>query len=174
MLEHFDEILTCSFHFTHLSELQHCTDLCLTVLIYFPNTFGIRCSLLSKFDCSTDEPTIETADVVITETHSGLLNCNVSSNPASVITWRHYGSAVDITEGLVKGENSLSLHFSAVTREDAGRYRCSANNGIGDVVCKDANIVVICRFFVITFDQGKHLRLFSYPMCDTLLYNAPR
>jgi len=88
----------------------------------------------------------------------GLLNCNVSSNPASVITWRYEGRAVVITEGLVKGENSLSLHFTAVTREDAGRYRCSANNGIGDVVSKDANLVVICKFFVITFDHGRTLK----------------
>ena len=102
--------------------------------------------LLFKFDCSKDEPTIETTDVQIKETHSGLLNCNVSSNPASVIAWMHEGSAVDITEGLVKGDNYLSLQFTAVTREDAGRYRCSANNSIGDVVSKDANIVVICKF----------------------------
>ena len=74
---------------------------------------------------------------------------------------------MDITDGLVKGENSLSLHFTAVTREDAGRYRCSANNGIGDVVSKDANIIVICKNFVIIFDREKHLRLLlSDPMCD--------
>jgi len=107
---------------------------------------------------SQDEPTIETTDVQIKETHSGFLNCNVSSRPASVITWRHDGSAVDITEGLVKGENSLSLYFSAATREDAGRYRCLANNSIGDVASNDANIVVICKSFVITFDLGKTLK----------------
>jgi len=84
--------------------------------------------------------------VQIKETHSGLLSCNVSSNPASVIAWRHEGSAMNITEGLVKGDNYLLLHFTSVTREDAGRYRCSANNGIGDVVSKDAKIVVICKF----------------------------
>jgi len=118
----------------------------LQLIDYFPNTVGIRCSLLSKYECSKDEPTIEATDAQIAETHSGLLTCNVSSNPASVITWRHDSSTVDITEGLVKGENSLSLYFSAATREDAGRYRCSANNGIGHVVSKDANIVVICKF----------------------------
>jgi len=117
--------------------------------------------------CSKDEPTIETTDVQIKETHSGLLHCNASSNPVSVITWRNEDRAVDITEGLVKGENTLSLHFTAVTREDAGRYRCSANNGIGDVVSKDANIIVICKNFVIIFDREKHLRLLlSDPMCD--------
>jgi len=110
---------------------------------------------------------METTDVQLNETYSGLLNCNVSSNPVSVITWKHNGSAVDITEGLVKGENSLSLHFTAVTREDAGRYRCSANNSIGDVVSKDANIVVLCKVFVITVDRGKPLRLLTFTQCVT-------
>jgi len=64
----------------------------------------MHCSLLSKSDCSKDGPTIETTDLQIKETHSGLLNCNVSSNPVSVITWRHESRAVDITEELVKGE----------------------------------------------------------------------
>jgi len=74
---------------------------------------------------------------------------------------------VNITEGLVKGENSLSVHFSAVTREDAGRYRCSANNGIGDNVSKNAKIDVFCKNFVIIFDREKHYFSLSDPMCTT-------
>jgi len=154
MLEHLEKIFTWNFYFIHLIEL-----LFIYQLVYnCRNTFGIRCSLLSKCDCWKDGPTIETTDVQITEAQSGWLNCNVSSNPASVITWRHDGSAVDISERLVKGENSLMLLFTDVTREDAGRYRCSANNGIGDVVSKDANIVVICKFFVITCVRRKPLK----------------
>ena len=142
MLEHLTDIFTWIFYFTHLIELQQSTAFLNSL---FPYTFGIRCSLLSKFDCLKDIPKIETRDVQLTETQSGSLNCLVSSKPASVITWRHDGSAEDITEGLVKGENSLSLHFTAVTREDAGRYQCSADSGIGDPVTKDANLVVLCK-----------------------------
>ena len=76
---------------------------------------------------------------------------------------------MDITEGLVKGENSLFLLLTDVTREDAGRYRCLANNGIGDVVSKDVNIVVICKLFVLVFDRGNTLKAsYIYPMCDTV------
>jgi len=82
------------------------------------------------------------------ETNSGLLDCKVSSKPASIITWRRLDNTVDIREGLVKGENSLSLHFTDVAREDAGRYRCSANNNIGHVINTDANLVITCKYLV--------------------------
>jgi len=72
----------------------------------------------------------------------------VSSNPASVITWIRQDTGWAITKGLVKGNNSLSLIFTHVSRDDAVRYRCSANNGIGDVVSMDANLVITCKYLI--------------------------
>jgi len=95
--------------------------------------------------CYEDAPTITTSDVKIKETFSGSLYCIVSSNPASVITWRRIDKAMDITEGCVKGTNSLSLTFTDVSREDAGKYRCSATNSIGGAVYTDATLVVTCK-----------------------------
>jgi len=97
-----------------------------------------------------------TSDVQIEEKSSGSLNCIVSSNPASVITWRRHDNGIEILEGLVKGNNSLSLNFTDVSREDAGRYRCSANNGIGNVVYTVVTLVVTCKFslFFANIDYG--------------------
>jgi len=98
--------------------------------------------------CCADAPALTTTDVQIKETFSGSLNCIVFSNPASVITWIRQDTGLAITEGLVKGNNSLSLNFTDVSREDAGRYRCSANNGIGNVVYTDVTLVITCKFFI--------------------------
>ena len=103
-----------------------------------------------------DGPTIETGDVQIKETYSGTLDCKVSSKPESNITWERLDNTVDITKGLVKRENSLSLHFTAVTRNDTGRYKCLANNGIGGAVFTLANLSITCKLTFVLCDLLIH------------------
>jgi len=91
-----------------------------------------------------DAPEIKTPYLQIKETKTGFLNCSVSSKPASNITWSN-GHGIAITEGLVKGSNFLSLNLTDVSREAAGQYLCSANNGIGDEVHENATLVVTCK-----------------------------
>ena len=122
-----------------------CNIVCIKHLINLHSSWYKHLAHCCLSVCYEDAPTITTSDVKIKETFSGSLHCIVSSNPASVITWRRIDKAMDITEGLVKETNSLSLTFTDVSREDAGKYRCSANNSIGDAVYTDATLVVICK-----------------------------
>ena len=127
------------------SDCRVCNIVCIEHLINLHSNWYKYFSYCCLSVCYEDAPTITTSDVKIKETFSGSLHCIVSSNPASVITWRRIDKAMDITEGCVKGTYSLSLTFTDVSREDAGKYRCSANNSIGDAVYTDATLVVTCK-----------------------------
>lgn len=71
----------------------------------------------------------------------------MSSNPESTLTWFRLGSpATEITDGIVRGVNSLEYRIVDVSRDDAGMYRCTADNGYGEAVHSITSLVVQCKF----------------------------
>ena len=75
------------------------------------------------------------------EKQQGWLNCSVSSKPESRITWfRVTPNMEKISEGLYFGHNSLSIAFDAVSKNNEGLYRCTANNGLGVVVNSETHL----------------------------------
>ena len=50
------------------------------------------------------------------------------------------------TRLLDNNEVTMPLNFDMIRRQDAGKYRCTADNGIGNPATGDVWIVVQCKF----------------------------
>ncbi|WAR05841.1 CADM2-like protein [Mya arenaria] len=99
-----------------------------------------RVALDLKYDPSVS---VTTGSVEIDETQSGSLSCTVDSKPPSTITWTRVDRASALpTNRLTRGSNSLEYTISTTQREDAGQYRCTANNNYGGNKHNDTLIVV--------------------------------
>ena len=70
----------------------------------------------------------------------GWLNCTVSSNPASNITWYTLSPFEAIVDNIVRGDNFLNYKMSAGSYYE-GDYRCTADNGLGIVVNSETRII---------------------------------
>ncbi|WAR06424.1 CADM2-like protein [Mya arenaria] len=92
-----------------------------------------------------DDPivSVTTGSVEMDETHSGSLSCTVDSKPPSTITWSRVDSASALpTDSMTRGNNSLKYRINTAQREDAGQYRCTANNIFGGNKHNHTQIVV--------------------------------
>ena len=70
------------------------------------------------------------------------LYCGASGKPAPNITW---------TRVFVNGSESQVLHTGTtwnimnINKTDAGKYRCTANNGVGSSVTHTITMNVLCK-----------------------------
>jgi len=95
---------------------------------------------------STASPRATTASPAADETLSAILKCTVSSKPVSTLKWfRLRPSATEIRDGIVRGVNSLEYRIDHVSRDDAGEYRCTADNGYGGPIHNTTFLVVRCK-----------------------------
>ena len=95
---------------------------------------------------SSASPRATTASPAADETMLAILKCTVSSKPLSTLKWFRLGStATEITDGMVRGVNSLEYRIDHVSRDDAGEYRCTADNGYGGPIHKTTSLVVRCK-----------------------------
>lgn len=94
----------------------------------------------------SDSPVAMLSAPVVFETQAGWLNCSVSSKPVSSITL--YKGTQKIA-GPERTLTYLKYNISNVSREDAGTYRCTANNGYGGDVHEDIPVVVHCKYKAI-------------------------
>ena len=49
---------------------------------------------------------------------------------------------------LVTSEDQQTLHLDNVTISHAGRYTCTADNGVGDPVTEHVLITVLCKYII--------------------------
>jgi len=95
-----------------------------------------------------DPPVVAIAASNVNETQLGLLNCSVSSKPESNITWyRRTSQRWEALPVTVRGNNSLSYNMVNASREDAGTYRCTANNGYEGDISREMEFVIRCKTF---------------------------
>jgi len=88
----------------------------------------------------------------VDETQSALMTCTAESKPQLTLTlFRLSQSATEITDGIVKKDNSLEYRMEQVSREHAGDYKCTADNGYGSAVPNTATLLVRCKLFLYTF-----------------------
>ena len=73
----------------------------------------------------------------VIETFHLNLNCSAEGSPTPMITW---------TRLLDNDEVTMPLNFDKIRRQDAGKYRCTADNGVGNPATGDVWIVVQCKF----------------------------
>lgn len=82
-------------------------------------------------------------EIVINEGESLVVQCLTSGNPKPDLTYsRHHGEkskhvAIDITNS--------TMELTNVDESYAGRYSCFANNGIGEPVTSEFQILVRCK-----------------------------
>ena len=77
--------------------------------------------------------------MIVNESDSKLLYCNASGKPPAVITWTKEGD----TNFRKTGE---ALLLSNVTKNDTGRYICTAFSGYGKNAAAYATVTVQCEF----------------------------
>ena len=73
----------------------------------------------------------------ITEGEGVSLRCLADGKPAPNITWTK-----------LSDNSVISMSFTDISRKDAGKYRCTADNGIESPDTGDLWIVVQCEFGV--------------------------
>ncbi|UYV62084.1 hypothetical protein LAZ67_1007773 [Cordylochernes scorpioides] len=75
-------------------------------------------------------------DVTALEGESAVLKCQARGSPVPVVTWTKM-------EGV--HHNSSVLNFSPVERTHGGKYRCTADNGLGPPIYHTVSLTVHCE-----------------------------
>ncbi|XP_068685556.1 fibroblast growth factor receptor 2-like isoform X2 [Montipora foliosa] len=72
------------------------------------------------------------SDLNITAPANLTLNCSANGKPEPTITWTRLSDNTEVT-----------MPLSITGRQDAGDYRCTADNGVGSSLSKDVSIIVL-------------------------------
>ena len=84
---------------------------------------------------------------VIKEEGSNLtLFCNATGNPIPIILWTKDGSPINNNSRIRFSIHNKLLTISNVNRTDSGRYRCVANNSLGNDTSNVATVDIQCKF----------------------------
>ena len=95
-------------------------------------------SLISSISFNPDPPSLTTrpSKQTVLQGTNVTMSCSATGNPIPKITWFKDGKAIGSGE-------TLSLNAQ---RNVAGKYWCSADNGVGEAVNASADIDVHCEF----------------------------
>ena len=101
-----------------------------------------RFDLRISFCFHSDPPSLKTrpSKETVLEDTNVTMRCSATGNPIPKITW--FKDRKDIGSG-----ETLSLN---VQRNVAGKYWCSADNGVGEAVNASADIDVQCKYLYYT------------------------
>ena len=110
---------------------------------------------------------------VIKEEGSNLtLFCNATGNPIPIILWTKDGSPINNNSRIRFSIHNKLLTISNVNRTDSGRYRCVANNSLGNDTSNVATVDIQCKFsyhYCILFSyQGMSCVLIISVHCQKL------
>ena len=98
----------------------------------------------------TDQPEFTAHSLNVTEPEGGnlTLSCNVTGNPTPTISWFINGFSVDqrINNSRIRfSGNQKHLTITNLSRKDSGKYRCRANNILGNATSDVATLDVQCK-----------------------------
>ena len=82
------------------------------------------------------------SDLDITAPADLTLNCSANGKPEPTITWTRLSDNTIVT-----------MPLKITGRKDAGDYRCTADNGVGNPLTEDVSIIVLCEFFELLIVQ---------------------
>ena len=92
----------------------------------------------SSFIPDIDVPVFNAlASVVLNETSSFVVSCNVTSNPSGQFKWTTYSGRIV--------SNSAVLTMNSVKRTDSGVYICHVSNAAGVKVSKNLTLDIQCK-----------------------------
>jgi len=75
------------------------------------------------------------------------LSCNATGNPAPTISWFINGFSIDTGNNNSRigfSGNQKQLTITNLRRTDSGKYRCTANNSLGNATSDVATLDVQC------------------------------
>ena len=75
------------------------------------------------------------------------LSCNATGNPAPTISWFINGFSIDTGNNNSRigfSVNQKQLTITNLRRTDRGKYRCTANNSLGNATSDVATLDVQC------------------------------
>ena len=110
-------------------------------------------SCLFVFNSLTDPPELNSvsSDVVVVEgDHSITLECIADGEPTPSITWTKV-YANDSDSGVLGTGKQFVLEKN---RNNSGRYRCTAHNGIGAAPNRTVKVEVNCKKIIIYYTYG--------------------
>ncbi|GFY47205.1 titin [Trichonephila inaurata madagascariensis] len=86
----------------------------------------------------------EPEDVEIVEGSSASLICNAGGTPQPKISWRKTGDIQnkDYFKHVTRSDNNTSLLLHPVMKEHEGIYICEVNNDVGEILQKQATVIV--------------------------------
>ena len=90
------------------------------------------------FPSDSTKITVSSANPVVVEGQRVSLDCNATGNPAPNVTWTKDGN----NSVLYQGERYT---IDSITRQQAGRYICTAENGIGNKLNATFAVIVHCK-----------------------------
>ena len=91
-----------------------------------------------NFFIGPPEITIISPNTTVIEGDSVTLNCVAAGHPKAKITW-------------TKDDKVVNFPFNQTDRGDAGAYRCTADNGVGNSATADVFVTVQCEYSEFTF-----------------------
>ena len=100
---------------------------------------GVIFYLVSPTDPSAITSLLPNA--VVVEGNSISLHCNTTGNPAPNVTWTKDGSSTVLYQ-------RESFTINNITRQQAGQYICTVDNGIGSKVNASVAVIVHCEWCV--------------------------
>ena len=115
--------------------------LCLFVCLFFILIYlNLDTPIFGKIDVPQDPKT---------EGESALLSCDVKARPqpTDFVKWQRDMSVVD-GEAFDSSEGRLLYHIPEIGRDDAGLYRCVADNGFGSSVSQELSLTVLCKLIL--------------------------
>lgn len=100
--------------------------------------YTLQCCLCEFIFPDEPEIVVQLCPSPITEGDNVSLFCNATGNPAPYVTWirQSTGAKLSTTEELV---------LPAITRFEAGQYRCIASNGIRNNSTRRCSLDVLCK-----------------------------
>ena len=87
-------------------------------------------------------------DTLANEADDVKLFCNSTGNPRPNITWTFLNGS---NPGIIQSEESLVL--SNVTRNQAGTYKCTADNGIMVPSIANVQVAINCKYNIFWIVQ---------------------
>lgn len=86
------------------------------------------------------------------------LRCTANSKPTAIFKWYKVENTkfnVVLTGNGTTQYNGLNLTIRNPTRQDAGIYKCEADNGFASKDSKDVELVINCKYKITQVQLGK-------------------